>query len=104
MSEASEWCTGAQNSKRLSASLTPPPQLRQPTRPLKLDAHLAVLAVKMSIQFGAWFANYQNVEGLIQDAKVVTCLDSLYRVATRNFDYIIMDECVHVPALQQLVP
>jgi superfamily II DNA or RNA helicase len=47
--------------------------------------------------------NYQNVEGLIQDAKVVTCLDSLYRVATRNFDYIIMDECVHVPALQQLV-
>jgi hypothetical protein len=53
------------------------------------------LAVKMSIQFERLgFVNYQNVEGLIQDAKVVTCLDSLYRVATRNFDYIIMDECV----------
>jgi hypothetical protein len=53
------------------------------------------LALKMSIEFeDVGFVNYQNIEGLIQDAKVVTCLDSLYRVATRNFDYIIMDECV----------
>jgi hypothetical protein len=53
------------------------------------------LAVKMSTEFAELgFVNYQDIDGLIQDAKVVTCLDSLYRVATRNFDYIILDECV----------
>jgi hypothetical protein len=53
------------------------------------------LAVKMSTEFEhLGFVNYQKVEGLLQHAKIVTCLDSLFRVATRNFDYIIMDECV----------
>jgi DNA gyrase/topoisomerase IV subunit B len=50
--------------------------------------------------------NYQDTMDLIQDAKVVTlALTPLYRVATRNFDYIILDECVsNIPALQQHLP
>jgi hypothetical protein len=53
------------------------------------------LAVKMSAEFEhLGFVNYQKVDGLIQDAKVVVCLDSLFRIATRNFDFVILDECV----------
>lgn len=54
------------------------------------------LASKMSLDFPQ-FTLYQTVTTeLINDNKIIVCLDSLWRVATRNFDFIIVDEAVSV--------
>lgn len=53
------------------------------------------LATKLSKEFRPYgFVNYKASEGQIVDAKVVVCLDSLYRVATSQFDYVFLDEAV----------
>jgi hypothetical protein len=43
-----------------------------------------------------WGCELQKTTGLINDCKVVVCLDSLYRVVTRNFDTVVVDEAVAV--------
>jgi hypothetical protein len=44
------------------------------------------------------FTNYQDrdVEHTIHAPRIVVCLDSLYRVSTRDFDFIVIDEAVSV--------
>jgi Origin of replication binding protein len=42
------------------------------------------------------FVDYQAESGPISAARVVVCLDSLWRVSTRNFDYVFVDEAVSV--------
>lgn len=41
-------------------------------------------------------ANYQTKEGYIDDNKIVGCLDSIWRINTSSFDYVILDEAVSV--------
>jgi hypothetical protein len=55
------------------------------------------LASKLSKDFAhKGFVSYKDVEGPINDCKIVVCLDSLYRVKTCNFDYVFVDEAVSV--------
>jgi Origin of replication binding protein len=55
------------------------------------------LAAKMHMEFKhLGFKSYADQTGKIIDSKVVVCLDSLWRVSTCNFDFIILDECVSV--------
>lgn len=55
------------------------------------------LAAKMHTEFRhLGFKSYSEQQGKIIDSKVVVCLDSLWRVSTCNFDYIVLDECVSV--------
>jgi hypothetical protein len=46
------------------------------------------------------FTNYQAEQGVenrsLNQTRIVVCLDSLYRVVTRNFDFIIIDEACSV--------
>jgi hypothetical protein len=42
------------------------------------------------------FTNYQTVKGPLNQARIVVCLDSLDRVITRNFHYVIIDEAISV--------
>jgi hypothetical protein len=59
--------------------------------------HSRSLAAKLYEDFkDLGFTNYQDSTGLINDCKVVVCLDSLYRVVTRNFDTVVIDEAVAV--------
>jgi Origin of replication binding protein len=44
---------------------------------------------------GKW-TDYASVKGPIQSSRVVVCLDSLYRVETRDFDYVFIDEALSV--------
>ena len=53
------------------------------------------LAGKMKRDF-PYFMSYQEVTGDITCNKIIVCLDSLWRVKTRNFNYIIIDEAVSV--------
>lgn len=53
------------------------------------------LAAKLQKEFACHgFVSYKESEGQIIDAKVVVCLDSLYRVSTTMFDYVFLDEAV----------
>jgi Origin of replication binding protein len=53
------------------------------------------LAAKLHKEFACHgFVSYKDSEGQIIDAKVVVCLDSLYRVSTTMFDYVFLDEAV----------
>lgn len=55
------------------------------------------LAKKMHEEFKPLgFTSYMDTTNEIRDEKIVVCLDSLYRVDTRNFDIIILDEAVSV--------
>jgi hypothetical protein len=42
------------------------------------------------------FENYQNHKGDLNFSKIVVCLDSLHRVTTSNFHFVILDEAVSV--------
>lgn len=56
------------------------------------------LAAKLFSDFadlGKW-TDYASVKGEIYSQRVVVCLDSLYRVETRNFDYVFIDEALSV--------
>lgn len=55
------------------------------------------LAAKLFRDFddGTW-TDYSTVKGEIRTRRVVVCLDSMYRVETRNFDYVIIDEALSV--------
>lgn len=56
------------------------------------------LAAKYATDFNSMgFVNYQDVKStIINDGKVIVCLDSLWRVVMRNPDYIIIDEALSV--------
>jgi hypothetical protein len=59
--------------------------------------HSRSLAAKLYEDFkDLGFVNYQNSSGPINDAKIVVCLDSLYRVVTGYFDILVVDEAVAV--------
>jgi hypothetical protein len=59
--------------------------------------HNRSLAAKLYDDFQHFgVTNYQDTTGLINDAKVVICLDSLHRVVVRNYDIIVIDEAVSV--------
>ena len=42
------------------------------------------------------FVDYQVEDGFIHKSRVVVCLDSLWRIKTKFFDYVIIDEAVSV--------
>jgi hypothetical protein len=68
-----------------------------PTTKALVVTHSRSLAVKLHADFAPLgFINYQEQTGQMQDCKIVVCLDSLYRVVTRNFDIIVIDEAVSV--------
>lgn len=56
------------------------------------------LAAKYAAEFGDMgFVSYQDVKStIINDGKVIVCLDSLWRVVMRNPDYVIIDEALSV--------
>lgn len=55
------------------------------------------LAAKLFNEFGSFgFHDYLASKGMIDAKKVVVCLDSLWRVTTREFDFVIVDEAVSV--------
>jgi hypothetical protein len=59
--------------------------------------HSRALAAKLFEDFQhLGVTNYQDSTGLVNDAKVVVCLDSLHRVVVRDFDTIVIDEAVSV--------
>jgi hypothetical protein len=56
----------------------------------------AQMAARLSAESGFDFTNYQDVQGPIQTPRIVVCLDSLARIHTSNFDYVIVDETTSV--------
>jgi hypothetical protein len=69
---------------------------KKKTRALVVS-HSRSLAAKLYEDFkDLGFVNYQNSSGPINDAKIVVCLDSLYRVVTGHFDILVVDEAVAV--------
>jgi hypothetical protein len=62
-----------------------------------LITHSRSLAAKLHEDFQhLGIANYQDTIGLINDSKIVVCLDSLHRIVVRNFDIVVIDEAVSV--------
>lgn len=53
------------------------------------------LASKLVADFEG-FVDYQVEDGYIKKERVVVCLDSLWRIKTKHFDYVIIDEAVSV--------
>jgi hypothetical protein len=53
------------------------------------------LAAKLVADFDG-FVDYQVEDGYIKKDRVVVCLDSLWRIKTGRFDYVIIDEAVSV--------
>jgi hypothetical protein len=55
------------------------------------------LADKAAAEYGSrGFVNYEAVKGPILDPRVVVCLDSICRVQSTAFDYVVLDESVAV--------
>jgi hypothetical protein len=55
------------------------------------------LAMKLRGDFADLeFECYNDVKGDIFSSRVIVCLDSLWRVTTRNFDFVFIDEAVSV--------
>jgi hypothetical protein len=68
-----------------------------PDSKVLIITHNRSLAAKLYEDFQhLGVTNYQDTTGLINDAKVVVCLDSLHRVVVRNYDVIVIDEAVSV--------
>lgn len=53
------------------------------------------LAAKLVAEFDD-MVDYQTKEGYLDDDRVVVCLDSLWRIKTARFDYVVLDEAVSV--------
>lgn len=53
------------------------------------------LAAKLVAEFDD-MVDYQTKEGYLDDDRIVVCLDSLWRIKTRRFDYVVLDEAVSV--------
>jgi len=57
--------------------------------------HSRALAARMHAEFSEFgFVHYEQDTGDLIDAKVVVCLDSIYRVKTTQFSYVFVDEAV----------
>ena len=53
------------------------------------------LAAKLVAEFDD-MVDYQTKDGYLDDDRVVVCLDSLWRIKTARFDYVVLDEAVSV--------
>jgi Origin of replication binding protein len=74
-------------------------ELADPAKKALIVTFSRTLAAKLHADFaGLGFVDYMAVKGgaPLSGPRIVVCLDSLWRVNTRNFDYVFIDEAVSV--------
>jgi Origin of replication binding protein len=74
-------------------------ELADPSKKALIVTFSRTLAAKLHGDFAALdFVDYMQVKGgaPLCGPRIVVCLDSLWRVNTRNFDYVFIDEAVSV--------
>ncbi len=70
-----------------------------PDSKILIVTYSRTLAAKLFADFGAaeqGWTDYSKLKGDINNHRVIVCLDSLFRIQTRNFDYVIIDEALSV--------
>lgn len=69
----------------------------EPTTKVLCVTFSRALAAKLHIDFeDLGFKSYLQERGDLNHSKIVVCLDSLHRVSTSNFDFVILDEAISV--------